>query len=270
MRPGGAQVDDSDRQGDGGARDQDRAAPLSPVLHGTDDYDRLVRWVGTTLTQLEDRLERVRAELRAALSPADRAALAAAIERLRMLQIVESGLAVGEVLPEFALPDTDGRIVSSESLLGKGPLVLSFVRGTWCPYCSLALQALDAARAPIEAMGGSLAVVSPLRADELANAAGARGLSLPLLCDAEGSYAHLCGVHYMMSVEHAALYRRFGLDLDRMNAGGGWALPIPATYVVGRDGVITFVHAEVDWARRAEPSDILAAIGRLDAPAAHR
>lgn len=242
----------------------DSKSDLSPVLHGERDFERLVGWVGTTLVRLQDRLDRVRTELRTALVPSDRAALGAALERLQMLQIVEQGLAVGDILPEFVLPDTAGRIVASEALLANGPLVLVFVRGTWCPYCSLALQALDAARPPIEALGGSLVVVSPLRADELARAAADRGLGLTLLSDVDGDYARLCGVHYEMSDSHAALYERFGLDLAQVNAGAGWALPIPATYVVGGDGVVTFAYAEVDWARRAEPADILAAVERVD------
>lgn len=245
--------------------DANGAAPrLSPVLHDATEFDRLAHWVGTTMSSLQDQLERVRNELRAELSPEDRAALGATIERLRMLQIVESGLAVGEMLPDFALPDIGGRLVGSDMLLAKGPLVLAFVRGTWCPYCSLALRALDEARGPLEAMGGTLVVVSPLRADELAEAAGERGLNLTMLCDADGSYARVCGVQYEMSAEHADLYRRFGLDLDRLNAGAGWSLPIPATYVVGPDGVITFAFAEVDWARRAEPAELLAAVERLE------
>jgi peroxiredoxin len=254
-------VHDADPRSElGGTRDVE----LSPVLHGAGDFDRLVRWVGTTLIRLQDRLDRVRTELRQSLIPSDRAALGAAIERLQMLQIVETSLAVGDVVPDFALPDRSGRIVASEALLAKGPMVLAFVRGTWCPYCSLALQALDAARPPIEALGGSLVVISPLRADELARAAADRGLGLTLLSDADGDYASLCGVHYEMSEGHVALYQRFGLDLAQINAGAGWALPIPATYVVGRDGVVTFAYAEVDWARRAEPADILAAVEGLD------
>ena len=248
--------------------DADLEIDLSPVLQGEHDFERLVDWVGTTVVGLQDRLDRVRAKLRRALTPAERTALGAVLERLQMLQIVETSLAVGDVLPEFALPDTGGQVVASEALLADGPLVLVFVRGTWCPYCSLALQALDAARPPIEALGGTLVVVSPMRREQLAKVAADRGLGLTLLSDADGAYARLCGVHYEMSDGHAALYQRFGLNLAQVNAGAGWALPIPATYVVDRQGVITFAHAEVDWARRAEPADIVAAVARLD-PAAN-
>ena len=193
---------------------------------------------------------------------ATRAALARAIDRLHMLQIVEHALAVGDMLPEFMLPDVAGGMVGSEQLLAQGPLVVAFVRGPWCPYCSLALRALDEALPAIEACGATLAVISPMRSDDLARAAAERGLKLRLLSDTEGAYARLCGLHYEMSDAHQELYQRLGLDLTQMHAGSGWALPIPAAYVVGRDGIITFAEAHADWAQRAEPAEIIAALAR--------
>jgi hypothetical protein len=92
---------------------------------------------------LADKLDRRRTEFRGRLPPEDRQVLAAAVERLRMLQIVEQGLQVGDPLPEFILADTDGLTASSDALLARGPLVVVFIRGPWCPYCSLALEALD-------------------------------------------------------------------------------------------------------------------------------
>jgi peroxiredoxin len=256
-------VSDTDQPPDNGAHGDPSPAELSPVLRAAGDFDRLGRWLGATLTRLQDQLDGLRHKLRGALSPDDRSILGAAIERLQMLQIVEGGLAVGDTLPDFALPDTTGRIVTSDELLAKGPLALTFVRGTWCPYCSIALQALEEARPAIEAMGAELIVVSPMRAGELAQAAGERGLGVALLCDLDGRYARLCGVHYEMSESHAALYERFGLDLDRLNAGAGWALPIPASYVVDRSGVIRFTFGDADWAKRAEPADIVDAVRRI-------
>ena len=233
-----------------------------PVLHGPADHDAVMAWVGSTLHSLGERLERLRAELRGRQAEATRAALARAIDRLHMLQIVEHALAVGDMLPEFMLPDVAGGMVGSEQLLAQGPLVVAFVRGPWCSYCSLALRALDEALPAIEACGATLAVISPMRSDDLARAAAERGLKLRLLSDTEGAYARLCGLHYEMSDAHQELYQRLGLDLTQMHAGSGWALPIPAAYVVGRDGIITFAEAHADWAQRAEPAEIIAALAR--------
>jgi peroxiredoxin len=219
---------------------------------------------------LEDKLSRCRAELRGGLPPADCKTLRDAVERLRMLQIVEQGLQVGDLLPEFALPDTDGRIVSSETLLAEWPLAVVFVRGPWCPYCTLALEALEEVRPSIERLGAGLVVISPMPADDLRRAAVERELRLLLLSDAGAHYAKTCGVQYEMTEAHIDLYRRLGWDIERFNAGSGWELPVPASYVADRDGVIGFAFADADWSYRAEPAAMVAAVERLAYPRARR
>jgi peroxiredoxin len=219
---------------------------------------------------LEDKLSRCRAELRGGLPPADCKTLCDAVERLRMLQIVEQGLQVGDLLPEFALPDTDGRIVSSETLLAEWPLAVVFVRGPWCPYCTLALEALEEVRPSIERLGAGLVVISPMPADDLRRAAVERELRLLLLSDAGAHYAKTCGVQYEMTEAHIDLYRRLGWDIERFNAGSGWELPVPASYVADRDGVIGFAFADADWSYRAEPAAMVAAVERLAYPRARR
>jgi peroxiredoxin len=219
---------------------------------------------------LEDKLSRCRAELRGGLPPADCKTLRDAVERLRMLQIVEQGLQVGDLLPEFALPDTDGRIVSSETLLAELPLAVVFVRGPWCPYCTLALEALEEVRPSIERLGAGLVVISPMPADDLRRAAVERELRLLLLSDAGAHYAKTCGVQYEMTEAHIDLYRRLGWDIERFNAGSGWELPVPASYVADRDGVIGFAFADADWSYRAEPAAMVAAVERLAYPRARR
>ena len=98
---------------------------------------------------LQDKLDQTRAGWRASLDPADREVLLRTVERLRMLQLAEHALAVGDLLPDFTLPDSRGELVSSNELLARGPLVVAFVRGPWCPYCSLALTALNEAKPAI-------------------------------------------------------------------------------------------------------------------------
>jgi peroxiredoxin len=212
---------------------------------------------------LEEQLSRCRAELRGSLAAKDRAMLLGTVERLRMLQLVEQGLLVGDPLPEFALPDTDGVTVSSEALLARGPLAVVFIRGPWCPYCSLTLDALEEVRPSIEQLGASLVVISPATTEELWRATIGRGLRLRLLSDPRAAYAKICGVQFEMTEGHIDLYRRLGWDVARANAGSGWELPVPASYVAGSDGIINFVFADPDWSRRAEPAELLAAVERI-------
>lgn len=218
-------------------------------------------------TRLQDRLEEINRELLQVLDPIDRAALEAEIERLRMLQLVEQGLGAGDVLPDFALPDRNGRTITSEELLEHGPLVTTFFRGPWCPYCSLTLQALDEARPRIEALGGSVVAISPLPVMDLRRITEERGLQLTLLSDEGSAYARVCGIRFDMTEGGIALYvrlaARFGLTIDGLDPAAGWELPIPATYVAAGDGVIRYAFGDADWARRADPSAIVATVAEL-------
>ncbi len=217
---------------------------------------------------LEEQLSRCRVEVQTSLAPADWMVLQEAIERLRMMQVAEHALQVGDTLPEFTLPDTDGLMVSSEAMLDRGPLAVVFIRGTWCPYCSATLEALDRARPAIEQLGGGIVAISPMNTDELLRAATARGLKLRLLSDVDAAYARLCGVQYQMSDAHVEMFSRLGLDIAALNAGSGWQLPVPASYVAGTDGRIGFAFADPDWTQRAEPVDLVAAIERAAQAAA--
>ena len=213
---------------------------------------------------LRHELDRIRAAIRDTLSPAQKEAIGRTVERLRMLQLVEHSLAVGDVLPDFALPDSHGDLVESRSLLERGPLVLSFFRGGWCPYCRTTLRGARGSAAACRA-GWRHArrgrAVPPGGA-----AAHRRARSASSSCSSATRMRALlviCGVHYAMTEEHAAYYRGQGLDLPSINAGTGWELPLPGAYVVGQDGIITFAFAEPDWSRRAEPDDLAALVDRL-------
>jgi peroxiredoxin len=215
---------------------------------------------------LDDELRSVRAASLGRLDPAEREGLREAIERLRMRQLAEHGPAVGDTLPDFALPDAAGRVVTSGELLDRGPLVLAFFRGGWCPYCDRTLRALEAVRPRLEEAGATLAGVAPARPEELARVAAERGLRFLLLSDTGGRLAELCGLLYAMTPAQIAFYRdRWGADLPAVGAGTGWELPLAATYVADRDGVIAYAFADADWARRAEPRDLLDAVLALGA-----
>jgi peroxiredoxin len=209
---------------------------------------------------LNDDLQAIRAMSKASLDPADWAGLAATIEQLRMLQIAEHSLGVGEALPDFALPDAAGRVVTSDELLDRGPLVLAFFRGGWCPYCDAALRALERVRPAFEELGAVLVGVSPLRGEELRRAAEEKELRFTLLSDPDAGFARLCGVRYEVGGDHVGFYRRHGIDLPALHAGAGWQLPIPATYVVGSDGVVRYAFADPDWTRRAAPDELVAVV----------
>ncbi len=212
---------------------------------------------------LKNELERRRAAVAKALPAEDLRVIRDTVERLRMLQLAEHSLAPGDHLPDLALPDDAGRIVTSGELLAQGPLVVAFFRGGWCPFCDAALEALEGARPTLEALGCRLVGISPLRPEELAHLRDERGLGFSLLSDVGGQAAERCGVRYDLAEEHIEFYRRQGIDLPKLHGDASWALPIPATYVVRPDGVVAFAFGNPDWACRAEPEELVAVVREI-------
>src|SRR5258708_893611 len=183
-------------------------------------------------------------------------------------ELVASGksdraLKAGDISPSFTLPDESGRLISSVKLLGQGPVVISFYRCVWCPYCNIELQALEEARADIEARGASLIAVSMQNAANSRKSVRENKLGFPVLVDAGGKVSEKFGLRYALSPETIELYQTLGNDLEAINGESSWSLPMPARYVVGQDGVIAFAEVNPDYTHRPEPSDLLPVLDQL-------
>ena len=215
------------------------------------------------MTSLADELARLRAEVLRIYPEEANLAFAAAIEELRMLQLADHSLASGEVFPDFALPDDGGRLIESDELIGERPLVMAFFRGTWCPYCRVALHALEQARQAIEAAGGRLAAIAPDAPRHLRAARAEVGLSFMLLSDPDGGLARLCGLDYAVPDRLVDVFIRAGIDLPGRHGRDGWSLPLPASFVIDLDGKVAFAAADPDWRFRTDPADLLAALRHL-------
>ena len=169
-------------------------------------------------------------------------------------------LSAGDRAPLFDLPDAKGRTVGLAEALGAGPVVLTFYRGAWCPYCNLALRALQQIHGEITARGARLVAVSPQNPDDSLTLAEKHGLAFDVLTDTGCRIAKLYGLSFDISDEQAAVYRRIGLDLVRANSGFDRTLPIPATFVIAADGTIAWSFTDADYTKRAEPAEVLAAL----------
>ncbi|MER6141065.1 peroxiredoxin-like family protein [Streptomyces sparsogenes] len=183
-------------------------------------------------------------------------------------ELAESGqaaraLAVGDQAPRFALPAATGRTVTLDGLLADGPVVLTFYRGAWCPYCNLALRALQRHHDEITAHGARLVAVSPQVPDESLSLTEKHELAFDVLSDIGSDAAKQYGLAFDLPDDLAAVYDSFGFDLQRVNGGHPRTLPVPATYVIDRDGVIRWAFVDTDYTARAEPADILAALAAL-------
>ena len=200
---------------------------------------------GPTLTQTDQSvIARAAAELAAALP--------------------EPGLAVGAAAPDFTLPDAFGDDVHLAALLRNGPVVLTFYRGAWCPYCNLQLRQLKAVIPHIEAHGAALVAITPQQPDQSRTQVEKDGYPFPILSDLDDRVIKAYRLYFEVSDELDAVYRqRFGLDLTAYNGTGRRGLPVPGTFVIDRDGRVVAAFADVDYRQRAEPADIVRALAAL-------
>jgi peroxiredoxin len=191
----------------------------------------------------------------------------ALVQTLVASGLTESSLKAGERMPDFDLPNVEGRFVSSQALLERGPLVVSFFRGGWCPFCATELLALQQAVPDIVARGASLAAITPDTGAALASAKRDNALGYEVLSDVDLGLGLQFGLVFRVPDAIRDLYRRINLDLGARhgNAHDVWLLPIPATYIVDRSGMVRSAEVDCDFRRRMEPAQIVRALDELRA-----
>ncbi len=219
---------------------------------------------------LQDSLDAFKADFEAGRLAAKPSQEALTVMRRATAELIESGQAqrakkAGDNAPQFALNDPDGRPVDSRELLAKGPLVVSFYRGAWCPYCNLELRALQAALPEIVARGASLVAVSPQTAPNSRKSQRDNKLTFPILSDVRSEVANAFGIRFALPDYLIDLYKSFKNDLPAFNNDPSWVLPMPARYVIGSDGVIAYSEVNPDYTHRPDPSELLPVLDHLRA-----
>jgi len=184
--------------------------------------------------------------------------------------LIESGQAeravkAGATAPMFSLPDADGVIFDSRNQLPAGPLVVTFYRGVWCPYCNLNLQALEAARGEIESRGAFIVALSMQNASNSRKSKRENRLGFPILVDFEGAVANQFGLRFKLPDELVDVYKQFGNDLAPINGEPSWSLPMPARYVIDQDGMVAYAEVNPDYTKRPDPSELLPVLDSLKA-----
>lgn len=171
-------------------------------------------------------------------------------------------LKAGDKAPAFVLNDPEGQPVASRDLLAKGPLVVSFYRGVWCPYCNMELQALQTALPDFRALGAGLVAMSPQSASNSRKSVRQNALEFPILSDVHNDVAGAFGLRFELPDYLIELYKGLKNDLPGFNGDATWTLPMPARYVIGQDGVILYAEVNPDYTLRPEPADMLPALRR--------
>jgi len=196
------------------------------------------------------------------------------VAELKQSGIAERSLQPGSDAPEFELPDQNGKLVRSEELLARGPLIVCFIRGRWCPFCVGQMEAMNAVIAQIQALGASIVAISPQTVHQNYLMADQHKLQFPLLSDAGNRIAKQFGAAYRVPDYQQEVYSRAFVNLPFVNGDSSWELPIPATYIIDRQQSagggaraiqVIYASANPDYTDRPEPADILQFLAQLSA-----
>ena len=177
-----------------------------------------------------------------------------------------TALKAGDKAPEFTLSDPDGNPVSSAELLSRGPLVISFYRGVWCPYCNMELQVLEETLPAFRSAGASLVAISPQTAPNSRKSLRNNKLNFPILSDTNNDVAAAFVLRFTLPDYLIDLYKMLKNDLPSFNGDDSWTLPMPARYVIAQDGTILYAEVNPDYTHRPEPEDMLPVLVRQSVP----
>jgi peroxiredoxin len=183
-----------------------------------------------------------------------------AVAELEERNLAQNILPVGAKAPEFELQDHDGNVLSSVDLLAKGRLVLCFIRGRWCPFCVGQMEAMNLVQPQIDEAGGMLVGISPQTVRQSFFMHDQHRLRFPVLSDPGNEVARQFGLIYRVNDEQQDVYRRAFVNLPFANGDKSWELPIPATFILERDGTVLYASANEDYTERPEPREILRAL----------
>ncbi len=189
--------------------------------------------------------------------PETQAIHARAVTELQQRYLATNILPVGAKAPVFELQDHDAKTVSSSYLLAKGKLVLCFIRGRWCPFCVGQMEAMNRILPQIEKAGAALIAISPQTVKQSFFMHDQHKLRFPLLSDGGNKVARQFGLTYRVPAPEEDLYRRAFVNLPFTNGDDSWELPIPATYILDRDGTVLYASANEDYTERPEPSEVV-------------
>lgn len=218
-----------------------------------------------TAATLTDAIAQYKEQFRQNVADPIQSTMATATQDLIDSGIANQALKEGESLPDIRLPNVTGQSVAIKDLLKAGPVVISFYRGGWCPYCNLELKALQDKLPEIKALGAQLVAISPETPDTSLSTAEKNELEFEVLSDVGNTVAKSLGLVFTLPEELRPIYSQFGIDIPAHNGDATFELPLPATYVIASDGTVILAFADPDYTQRLEPIKVVDALKQLGA-----
>ncbi|CAD6560315.1 peroxiredoxin-like family protein [Paraburkholderia metrosideri] len=221
---------------------------------------------------LQDKLDAFRADFKAGKPPFNAPPEIHPVMERATAELIASGQAgraikAGDRAPHFNLKDQNGQDVSSAALLVKGPLIVTFYRGVWCPYCNIELQAINDVLPQIQAYGANVVAISPQTPVNSRKSVRTNELGFPVLSDEKGQTGADFGLRFALPDYLVELYKNLKNDLPAFNNDPSWSLPMPARYVIGQDGIVLYSEVNPDYTRRPDPSDMFPVLEKATANA---
>ncbi len=206
--------------------------------------------------RLDQQIEQLKQDMADKIPQDAMAVMQDASEALQRSGLVGQALKAGDTVADFDLPEVGGGRVRLADVLLAGPVVISFYRGAWCPYCNLEMQALQRELPEIKACGASLLAIAPELPEYAGEIRDKGNLTFPLLHDRNHALARQFGLVFSLPESLQAIYTNFGIELAASQGNDGFELPMPATYIVDQSGTIVHAFVDADYTKRMEPSEI--------------
>lgn len=210
------------------------------------------------MNDFQERLLSLKKRYDGNLTPKYRKVLDKAIRNLEKPEMRKQVLKVGDQMPEFELNNQLGKVASSTELIKEGPLILTFYRGYWCPYCNIDMNNLQRYLSDIKNAGANLFAVSPERLDYSKRIIRRQKLTFDILHDVQNKVADSFGIKWKLSDDVVELYRdKFHYNLKLYHGNDDWSLPIPARFLIDDKGVIQYAESTPDYSTRPDPDDLM-------------
>ena len=183
-----------------------------------------------------------------------------AIDELKASKVTSKALKTGDNFPNFKLPNVEGKEIDSKVLLQEGSLIISFYRGGWCPYCNIELKALQKILPEFKSRKAQLIAISPEIPNNSLTTREKNNLDFEVLTDKNNNFSRTINLVYQLPEELVSLYKKFGINLEESQNNKNNELPISATYVINKNGIIIYHFIEEDYKLRADPKAIIEAL----------
>jgi peroxiredoxin len=217
----------------------------------------------TQIQNLSEQIEQTVSDFMGSLPEDDRQKTMDSFQKLHASATADGAVSAGDTAPDFVLPNAQNDSIHLYTMLNNGPVVLSFYRGGWCPFCNLEIRALQSILPDIKSMGASLVAVSPEIPDNSLNTKEKNNLEFEVLSDIGNATTRDYGLLFTVYEEMRPLYLKWGLDIPASNGDETWQLPVPATYIIDTNKNVVAAHVDKDYTKRMEPQQILAELEKL-------